>query len=81
MLIDGQLVTIDEAQYESARQQLGLPAGYKLVEATGLLVHQTGNGQVQIPLPTGYVVGAFEDVRGYRQYGVVQLEGFEGFKK
>lgn len=53
MLIDGQLVTIDEAQYESARQQLGLPAGYKLVEATGLLVHQTGNGQVQIPFPSG----------------------------
>lgn len=81
MLIDGQFVAINEAQHESARQQLGLPVDYKLVEATGLLVHQTGNGQVQIPLPAGYVVGAFENVSGYRQYGVVQLEGVEGLKK
>ncbi|WP_052107434.1 hypothetical protein [Pseudomonas chlororaphis] len=73
MLIDGQLIAIDDAQYESARQQLGLPAGYMLVEATQLLMHQTGNGLVQIPLPPGYFVGAFESTTGHRQYGVVQL--------
>ncbi|WP_156162104.1 hypothetical protein [Pseudomonas sp. MRSN 12121] len=67
------MIAIDDAQYENVRQQLQLPAGYMLVEATRMLMHQTGNGLVQIPLPLGYVVGAFENLEGHRQYGVVEL--------
>ncbi len=75
MLIDGQFITINDAQHDSARQQLGLPPGYTLVQATGLLMHDTGNGLVQIRLPEGLVVGEFENVSGHRLYGVVAFDG------
>ncbi|WP_045881045.1 hypothetical protein [Pseudomonas chlororaphis] len=77
MLIDGQIIAINDAQYDSARQQMGLPAGYTLVQATGLLMHNTGNGLVQIRLPADLVVGEFESLDGHRCYGVVSLNGLE----
>lgn len=73
MLIDGQFIAISEAQYDHARKQLELPSDFHLVEATALLHHDTGNGVAHIPLPTGYVVAAFEDSQGHRRYGVVTL--------
>ncbi|UIP32560.1 hypothetical protein [Stutzerimonas kunmingensis] len=74
MLIDGQLIAVPEAQQRQAREQLDLPSGFALVEATQLLQHETGNGVVQIPLPAGLFVAAFEDLNGQRRYGVVTLE-------
>ena len=74
MLIDGQLIAVPEAQQRQAREQLDLPSSFALVEATQLLQHETGNGVVQIPLPPGLFVGAFEDLSGQRRYGVVTLE-------
>lgn len=73
MLIDGQFVAISDAMHELARKQLGLSSGFVLVEATGVLHHDTGNGIAQIPLPAGLVVAAFENTAGHRQYGVVTL--------
>lgn len=73
MLIDGHFITISEAQYDHARKQLELPSDFHLVEATTLLHHDTGNGIAHIPLPTGFVVAAFEDRQGHRRYGVVTL--------
>ncbi|SDZ44948.1 hypothetical protein SAMN03159453_03879 [Pseudomonas sp. NFIX28] len=77
MLIDGRLITINATQQQSARRQLELPCDYMLVAATGLLVHDTGNACIQIPLPTGYVVGAFENTRGHRCFGVIFLNFIE----
>lgn len=73
MLIDGRFIAITEAQYDNARNQLALPSDFHLVEATALLHHDTGNGIAHIQLPSGLVVAAFEDSKGYRQYGVVTL--------
>lgn len=80
MLIDDQIIAINDAQYDSARQQMGLPSGYTLVQATGLLMHNTGNGLVQIRLPAGLVVGEFENLDGHRCYGVVSLNGLEKYR-
>lgn len=73
MYIDGQFIAISDEQSQCARQQLALPADFHLVEATRLLQHDTGNGVVQIPLPGGHVVAAFESRDGRRRYGVVTL--------
>ncbi len=75
MLIDGQMIAVNDDQERGAREQMGLPSGFFLAEATCLLMHDTGNGQVQIPLPPGYVVAAFESAEGKRRYGVVKIEG------
>ncbi|MCF6756144.1 hypothetical protein L3X14_06005 [Pseudomonas balearica] len=74
MLIDGQLIAVPEAQQRKAREQLDLPSDFDLVEATRLLQHETGNGVVQIPLPPGLFVVAFENLTGQRRYGVVMME-------
>lgn len=74
MLIDGQLIAVPEAQQRQAREQMALPSAFDLVEATRVLQHDTGNGVVQIPLPPGLFVAAFEDLSGQRRYGVVTLE-------
>ncbi|NBF12902.1 hypothetical protein [Pseudomonas sp. Fl4BN1] len=81
MLIDGQIIAINDTQYDLARQQMGLPSGYTLVQATGLLIHDTGNGLVQIRLPAGLVVGEFENLDGHRCYGVVSLIGLESIEQ
>lgn len=81
MLIDGQIIAINDTQYDRARQQMGLPSGYMLVQATGLLIHDTGNGLVQIRLPAGLVVGEFENLDGHRCYGVVSLNGPESIEQ
>lgn len=73
MYIDGQFIAISNEQSSHARQQLGLPADFHLVEATRILQHDTGNRVVQIPLPSGQVVAAFENHDGRRRYGVVTL--------
>ena len=77
MLIDGQFIAISDSQHDLARQQLGLPLGYTLVQATGLLTHNTGNSLVEIQLPAGLVVGEFENLAGHRCYGVVSLNCLE----
>ncbi len=74
MLIDGQLIAVPEAQQRQAREQLDLPSDFALVEATRVLQHDTGNGVVQIPLPPGLFVVAFENLTGQRRYGVVMME-------
>ncbi|CAD2261457.1 hypothetical protein PSEUDT2_04149 [Stutzerimonas stutzeri] len=74
MLIDGQLIAVPEAQQRKAREQLDLPSDFDLVEATRVLQHETGNGVVQIPLPPGLFVVAFENLTGQRRYGVVMME-------
>lgn len=74
MLIDGQLIAVPEARQRKAREQLDLPSDFALVEATRVLQHDTGNGVVQIPLPPGLFVVAFENLTGQRRYGVVALE-------
>lgn len=74
MLIDGQLIAVPEAQQRKAREQLDLPSDFDLVEATRLLHHETGNAVVQIPLPPGLFVVAFENLTGQRRYGVVMME-------
>ncbi len=73
MLIDGKFVAISETQYELTRKQLDLPSDFVLVEATGVLHHDTGSGIAHIPLPVGLVVAAFENAAGHRRYGVVTL--------
>jgi len=77
MYIDGQFIAISDEQSQQACQQLELPAGFHLVEATRLLQHDTGNGVVQIPLPEGQVVAAFENPDGRRRYGVIKLNVFQ----
>ncbi len=74
MLIDGQLIAVPEARQRKAREQLDLPSDFDLVEATRVLQHETGNGVVQIPLPPGLFVVAFENLTGQRRYGVVMME-------
>ncbi len=74
MLIDGQLIAVPEARQRKAREQLDLPSDFDLVEATRVLQHETGNGVVQIPLPPGLFVVAFENLTGQRRYGVVMIE-------
>lgn len=73
MYIDGQFIAISDEQSQLARQQLNLPTDFHLVEATRILLHDTCNGVVRIPLPNGQVVAAFENQDGRRQYGVVTL--------
>lgn len=73
MLIDGQFIVIRDEQYHDARKQLELPTDFILVEATGFLHHDTGNGVVIISLPQGLFVGAFENRSGLRRYGVVRI--------
>lgn len=75
MFIDGRIIAISEEQYKSARIQLNLPPDFVLVQATSFLHHDTGNGHVTIPLPNGYIVGAFEGRGGNRSYGVVLIKG------
>ena len=75
MLIDGQIIAVSDEQECRARDQMGLPSCFFLAEATCLLQHDTGNGMVQIPLPAGYLVAAFESAEGKRRYGVVKIEG------
>lgn len=74
MLIDRQFIVISDDQEQQARQQLELPSDFHLVEATRLLQHDTGNGLVQIPLPGGQLVAAFESKDGRRRYGVIKIE-------
>jgi hypothetical protein len=73
VLIDGRAVTLNDDQHERALKQLDLPTDFVLVDATGLLQHDTGNGIVQIPMPSGLFVAVFEDRSGRRRYGVVSI--------
>ncbi|MFJ2365913.1 hypothetical protein ACIPIN_19775 [Pseudomonas sp. NPDC087697] len=75
MIIDRQFIAVSDDQQRQARQQLELPTDFHLVEATRLLYHNTGNGLVQIPLPGGQLVAAFENSNGQRRYGVVKIDG------
>lgn len=74
MLIDGRIVAIPDDQQSKAREQLALPSDFFLMEATQLLQHDTGNGVVQIQLPPGLFVVAFENLYGQRRYGVVEMK-------
>lgn len=78
MIIDRQFIAISDDQVHRARQQLELPSDFHLVEATRVLQHDTGNGLVQIPLPGGQVVAAFESEDGRRRYGVIKIDGLVG---
>lgn len=73
VLIDGRAVALSDDQHERALKQLDLPTDFLLVDATALLQHDTGNGIVQIPLPSGLVVAAFESRSGMRRYGVITI--------
>lgn len=73
MLIDGRLVALCEQDVANARQQLGLPIDFFLVEATQHLYHDTGNGLTIIPLPADTFVMAFENTSGDRRYGAVRM--------
>lgn len=73
MLIDGRIIAISDEQDRSGREQLELPNDFFLVEATQLLHHNTGSGWVQIPLPRGFLVAAYENSHGHRRYGVVDI--------
>lgn len=73
MLIDGRLVALCEMDVAQARQQLGLPVDFFLVEATQQLYHDSGNGLTIIPLPADTFVMAFENTSGERKYGAVKL--------
>ncbi|MGH8386551.1 MAG: hypothetical protein ACRESJ_13805 [Pseudomonas sp.] len=73
MLIDGRIIAISDEQAWSGREQLELPTDFFLVEATQLLHHHTGSGWVQIPLPQGLLVAAYENPQGHRRYGVVDI--------
>ncbi len=73
MLIDGRLVALCEQDVANARQQLGLPIDFFLVEATQQLYHDTGNGLAIIPLPADTFVMAFENTNGDRRYGAVKM--------
>lgn len=73
VLINGRTVTLSDDQHDQLLRQLELPSDFVLVDATGLLQHDTGNGIVEIPLPSGLVVAAFENHSGQRRYGVVSI--------
>ncbi|MGR2710525.1 hypothetical protein B7453_19395 [Pseudomonas sp. IB20] len=73
VLNDGKAVALSENQHEQALKQLDLPMDFRLADATALLQHDTGNGIVQIPLPSGLVVAAFESRSGMRRYGVITI--------
>lgn len=73
MLIDGRLVALCEQDVANARQQLGLPLDFYLVDATQQLYHDTGNGLAIIPLPADIFVMAFENTSGDRRYGAVRM--------
>lgn len=73
MLIDGRLVALCEQDVANARQQLGLPLDFYIVDATQQLYHDTGNGLAIIPLPADVFVMAFENTNGDRKYGAVKL--------
>lgn len=73
VVIDGKAVALTDKQHDHTLKQLGLPTDFMLVDATALLLHDTGNGTVEIPLPVGLVVAAFENQTGQRRYGVVTL--------
>lgn len=77
LYIDGRLTAISDEHLQQARRQLELPADFYLVEATRLLQYNSGNGVVQIPLPNGQLVAAFESPDGRRRYGVIKLITFE----
>ena len=67
------------ALYEAAgvprdKVLIKIAATWAGVEATRVLQHETGNGVVQIPLPPGLFVVAFENLTGQRRYGVVMME-------
>lgn len=66
-------IAISNTQHENTRKQLGLSSDYALIDATDLLAHDTGNGQVRIQLPPGLVVAMFENAAGHQRYGVVWL--------
>ena len=73
VLIDGRTVTLSDDQHDQLLRQLELPSDFVLVDATGVLLHDTGTGIVHIPLPVGLVVAAFENRSGQRRFGVVTL--------
>jgi hypothetical protein len=73
--IDGRIVGISDEQLDSARRQLDLNSTYQLARATQLLAHNSGNGLVIIPLPADLMVAIFEDGKGMRKYGVVNIKG------
>lgn len=77
MLIDGQFIPISDEQCRRGREQLELPTDFVLVEATRLLQYETGTGLVQIPLPGGFLVAAYENLGGHRRYGVVCFEDLQ----
>lgn len=73
VLIDGRPMALSDDLHTSALSQLELSSDFVLVEATAVLQHETGNGTVEIPLPFGLVVAAFENRSGQRRYGVVTI--------
>jgi hypothetical protein len=73
LYIDDQCFVITDDLSAKARHYLELPSDFELVEATRILQHDTGNGVVQIPLPDGQVVAAFQNPHGKRRYGVIKL--------
>lgn len=73
VVIDGRAVALSDNQHDHTLKQLDLPPDFVLVDATALLLHDTGNGTVEIPLPAGLVVAAFENRRGQRRYGVITI--------
>lgn len=74
MITDKHSLAVSDEQIHSARQQLGLPNNFELVEAARLLSIETCSGLVQIPLPGKQVVVVFESDNGLRRYGVVIIE-------
>lgn len=58
-----------------ARQQLGLGAAFKIIEATQVLDLYTSFGVVQVPLPAGEFLLVMQDPAVIRRYGVVRFEG------
>ena len=73
VLIDGRAIALSVEQHNHALKQLDLPSNFVLVNATAVLQHDTGNGTVEIPLPFGLVVAAFENHSGLRRYGVIAI--------
>lgn len=73
VMIDGRTVILSDDQHDQLLRQLELPSDFVLVNATGVLQHDTGTGVVHIPLPVGLVVAAFENRSGQRRFGVVTL--------
>lgn len=73
MVIDSTERLIEDQDIVKARDQLGLPSDFHLVNATRWLQVDMGNGLVQIPLPNDLYVAVFEADSGRREYGVVTL--------